>query len=700
MTKIRIIIPLLLLLVASFSAEARFHRAVLRDSLLNELRHVSNPHDSLDIYLDILDLAVNKDRSGSIREIYRLAQRTHNITVQLEMLQRMANLYASSENPDSLFYRCEQLANALPESDMQRATLVFINMIRITAKSHEFADSARREFFRNEIMSYGGDEKSSAAEQIRHHYAAMMFIGGSARYPMRSANIVKLVDLVRKLPVEMENVRNLCFTQSAIMFTRLGEKKLAVAVDREMLAGMKVMSERYRRQGRPYRTYQPNIYNCLRRMIMNYEALVPGEADSIYVQAHAIARENPDVASDLLSDERVEAFYLLAKGRDAEALRVLMRQIDNPVHKGYRHILLREAVGAAQRNGNREALMEIMPLYLAALEVRYSLANISDAIEREVDYQISDYQCSKEALDREINDRRETLHKAVVLVSAFVALILLVLLFLLYRLYTRSKRLARSLAQSNEALTGERDKLRRSERDLIAARDRATQASTMKTDFISNMSREVSAPLNSIIEYSQFIVDNMDAGRRKYMERFADVVTLSGELLQTLINDVLDTSSIERSEMEINKRPIPVNSICNLAIASMSKRMKPGVELICDVDMQSDSIITTDPQRVEQVLINLLSNAAKFTDEGSVSLSYAFDAEHKHITFAVADTGIGIPAGKETVIFERFEKLDSHTQGSGLGLYISSLLARLLGGEIRVDTAYTDGARFLFTIPV
>ena len=102
MTKIRIIIPLLLLLVASFSAEARFHRAVLRDSLLNELRHVSNPHDSLDIYLDILDLAVNKDRSGSIREIYRLAQRTHNITVQLEMLQRMANLYASSENPDSL----------------------------------------------------------------------------------------------------------------------------------------------------------------------------------------------------------------------------------------------------------------------------------------------------------------------------------------------------------------------------------------------------------------------------------------------------------------------------------------------------------------------------------------------------------------------------------------------------------------------
>ena len=140
------------------------------------------------------------------------------------MCQRMANLYASSENPDSLFYRCEQLANALPESDMQRATLVFINMIRITAKSHELADSARREFFRNEIMSYGGDEKSSAAEQIRHHYAAMMFIGGSARYPMRSANIVKLVDLVRKLPVEMENVRNLCFTQSAIMFTRLGEK--------------------------------------------------------------------------------------------------------------------------------------------------------------------------------------------------------------------------------------------------------------------------------------------------------------------------------------------------------------------------------------------------------------------------------------------------------------------------------------------
>ena len=99
------------------------------------------------------------------------------------------------------------------------------------------------------------------------------------------------------------------------------------------------------------------------------------------------------------------------------------------------------------------------------------------------------------------------------------------------------------------------------------------------------------------------------------------------------------------------------------------------------------------------MLLNLLGNAAKFTDEGSITLSYDSDPVAGTLSFAVTDTGIGIPEGKEQVIFQRFEKLDSHSQGSGLGLYICSLVARLLGGTVKVDTTYSKGARFIFTIP-
>lgn len=129
--------------------------------------------------------------------------------------------------------------------------------------------------------------------------------------------------------------------------------------------------------------------------------------------------------------------------------------------------------------------------------------------------------------------------------------------------------------------------------------------------------------------------------------------------------------------------------------------LQPGVTISFEQENAPDVYITTDSRRVEQVLINLLSNAAKFTSEGTISLSYIIDRPNNSVTFAVSDTGIGIPEGKEEEIFDRFRKLDRTTQGSGLGLAICRMIADLLGGSVRVDTSHKGkGANFLFTIPI
>ena len=116
-------------------------------------------------------------------------------------------------------------------------------------------------------------------------------------------------------------------------------------------------------------------------------------------------------------------------------------------------------------------------------------------------------------------------------------------------------------------------------------------------------------------------------------------------------------------------------------------------------DVSHDIILLTDATRLEQVLINFLTNAAKFTDKGEIVVSYSVDNDNRQVIFSVTDTGSGIPADKAEIIFERFEKLDSFAQGTGLGLHICRLIANMLKGKVMVDTSYTKGARFLFIHP-
>ena len=126
--------------------------------------------------------------------------------------------------------------------------------------------------------------------------------------------------------------------------------------------------------------------------------------------------------------------------------------------------------------------------------------------------------------------------------------------------------------------------------------------------------------------------------------------------------------------------------------------MKPEVTLSLDPDAPKIDFFT-DPTRLQQILNNLLTNAAKFTSKGSIVLSYAMDKDYQNMIFSVTDTGIGIPPNNKERIFERFFKLDRDSQGAGLGLTISLLLARNLGGDLWLDTTYTTGARFLLSLP-
>ncbi len=214
------------------------------------------------------------------------------------------------------------------------------------------------------------------------------------------------------------------------------------------------------------------------------------------------------------------------------------------------------------------------------------------------------------------------------------------------------------------------------------------------------MGHEIRNPLETIVEYSRLVADCADPDKREYIKRFADIITINTDLLLMLVNDVLDLPSLESAKFSVHIMKSSVQKICNVAIDNVRRHIKPGINLVFVNAGQPDTIIVTDPYRVEQVLLNLLMNAGKFTEEGTITLEYTISSMHDKMTFTVTDTGIGIPQGKEDVIFSRFWQLDSATPGTGLGLYISRLLANMLGGTLVLDNDYRTGAKFIFTIPI
>ena len=241
-----------------------------------------------------------------------------------------------------------------------------------------------------------------------------------------------------------------------------------------------------------------------------------------------------------------------------------------------------------------------------------------------------------------------------------------------------------------------KDELEESESALREAKDRAEESSRLKSAFLANMSHEIRTPLNAIVGFS----DVLASGGISVDEQqgYVDIIKTNSDLLLRLINDILDVSRLEADRVTFTIEKCDVVPLCQQVLASVSQARKSENEFIFECDRESVDL-RTDTQRLQQVIINLLSNADKFTRNGKITLKLEVDDEKKVATFSVSDTGTGIPLEKQKLVFERFEKLNEYVQGTGLGLSICKLTVEKWGGEIWVDPGYTDGARFVFTHP-
>lgn len=242
-----------------------------------------------------------------------------------------------------------------------------------------------------------------------------------------------------------------------------------------------------------------------------------------------------------------------------------------------------------------------------------------------------------------------------------------------------------------------KDKLERSEVDLREAKERAEESNRLKNAFLANVSHEIRTPLNAIVGFSDVLV--MGGGSQEEQQHFSDIIRTNSDLLLHLIDDILDISKLETDKMTLTFEECDIVQVAEYALTSV-QLSKSGSrnQFVFKTDLEH-LILRTDVHRMQQVIINLLSNANKFTSGGTITLDVAMDREQNRVLISVTDTGCGIPKEKQKQVFERFEKLNEYVQGTGLGLSICRLIVNKWGGDIWVDPSYEGGARLVFTAP-
>lgn len=353
-----------------------------------------------------------------------------------------------------------------------------------------------------------------------------------------------------------------------------------------------------------------------------------------------------------------------------------------PLSLFYLKSYLNPSLKAYIKSGNKEQALKMAERIVDSVDSVYNYERQHNAAELAIMYETQEK-------EKQISEQQSMLKNQRYLAFLVAALLILIFFIIITLLRLRS---ARKLADKNK-------ELKQKNKELIQANARAEESSRMKTDFIQQISHEIRTPLNVLSGFTQILTAPNAELTEEERADINERVTQNTNRITELVNKMLELSDMHSKSVIDRVDQVTTVQIAAQAVESSDISKAKHLTFNMEFDPSADKMIRTNSYSASRALALLLNNAAKFTKEGSAELRITIDGNTQMVVYTVTDTGIGIPPYEAEHIFEEFFQLDNYYEGTGIGLSVARSIARRLGGDIRLDTTYQGGARFVMTLP-
>lgn len=662
----------LLTLVLGISCVTAAPVTAVRDSLLNIARHTANDALRISVYRNLADLYFEKpEERGFLKQLYTTAESAGRKEEMFDALTDLAFAYIKMPQADSARYYMKVLEQAgSPEETLPYLTYLRMRMFEGANRNNKGDKGLREEM---DFLNNTSTAKDNIYMQIEQAYVTGTGLANREKYEDAYPYLETVYKLAGQLPHKRGRKMRRFVTWSYLNILHAPDK------GQEFIEGVEKLLEQYKKDyeqyyasSRPYYNIEIRYLQCYTALLMRAD-LLPEDKINYYIgrvkeMSHRVT-ENIDKYNCFLAMNN----YYLHRGDYVNALATNDSLIKYCYAIGPSHIpgLLDISSQIYEAVGNYK---EAYNYYKSSVQMRDSLD--SSDMKRQLNELQVKYEIDK--LNYE-NARLANKNKQILLItlSSVLLLVLGVCTYLYYDL-KRERRMKKKLSELNE---------------------KAGESEKMKTAFINSMCHEIRTPLNAIVGFSGILTDETITLDEAMKKEYYGLITVNAEMLTSLIDHLLVIANLDSSDEPLPCQRTNIKEICMQEMGKLERHSKPGITYRSELPAE-EIFVSTNEQYLSLVIENLLNNANKFTDEGTVSLAVRFDKAQRVFEISVTDTGCGIPAEKREEVFRRFSKLDEFAQGNGLGLYLSRLIVRRLSGSIFVDPNYTDGARLIIRLPV